>query len=63
VPFRNRQAASSTLVLGSNYKKTNEFLKPVTYRELIGRSRVQLSPSAPKTIRKQTSSWSQWPTA
>jgi hypothetical protein len=30
--FRNRQAASSTLALGSNSKKTNEFLKPVTYR-------------------------------
>ena len=31
-PIRNRQAASSTLALGSNSKKTNEFLKPVTYR-------------------------------
>ena len=31
-PIRNRQVASSTLALGSNSKKTNEFLKPVTYR-------------------------------
>ena len=30
-PIRNRQAASSTLALGSNSKKTTEFLKPVTY--------------------------------
>ncbi len=30
-PIRNRQAASSTLALGSNSKKTSEFLKPVTY--------------------------------
>ena len=31
--FRNRQVASLTLALGSkNSKKTNEFLKPVTYR-------------------------------
>ena len=28
----NRQVASSTLALGSNSKKTNEFLKPLTYR-------------------------------
>ena len=31
-PIRNRQVASSTLALGSNSKKTSEFLKPVTYR-------------------------------
>jgi integrase len=32
-PIRNRQVASSTLALGSkNSKKTNEFLKPATYR-------------------------------
>ena len=30
--IRNRQVASSTLALGSKTKKTNEFLKPVTYR-------------------------------
>ncbi len=30
-PIRNRQVASSTLALGSNSKKTNEFMKPVTY--------------------------------
>jgi hypothetical protein len=34
-PIRNRQVASSTLALGSNSKKTNEFLKPVT-SELTG---------------------------
>src|SRR5439155_14665908 len=35
--FRNRQVASSTLALGSNSKKTDEFLKPVTYRWLTWR--------------------------
>jgi hypothetical protein len=36
-PIRNRQVASSTLALGSNSKKTNEFLKPVTTAELTWR--------------------------